>query len=304
MAGGAAMDGRRVLYVFYSFGEPDMRSVAIAGFARDTRELVNAEPPEVEIWGLNLASHFLKRWNRWYQLHPPDWRGKEVGEEGYYGRDPEHLHFLQTCDALVYMNFPDDRIPTATQFPLAEVTKAIGRPYFTSSMAYILGHAIYEGVDEIKLFGVNLSSHAEYLSQRAGVEYLLGVAEGRGIKVFLPPGCPLLQAPLYAIHRDDVRQMAQERLDQWKARYMEEWASYAATYGAFYQARKYDDEAEISRLRRKLGQHQADLNACQGGIREAQHWLATLGGADLHMADLPKLESPKGLEEPEPEIVR
>ena len=48
-------------------------TVAIVGFAKSTRHLVPYEDMETEIWGINDAYHvkgFMKRWDRWFQLHP------------------------------------------------------------------------------------------------------------------------------------------------------------------------------------------------------------------------------------------
>ena len=92
-----------------------MKSVAIVGFAVQTRDLANAEPPEVEVWGMNVNHVFLKRWDRWFQLHPQSWH------KGKYGRDDAHLAFLRTCNVPLYMNDPMPDMPTAVPYPYEAV---------------------------------------------------------------------------------------------------------------------------------------------------------------------------------------
>lgn len=70
-------------------------------------------------------------------------------------------------------------------------------PYLSSSIAYEIALAIHERFEEIHLYGVDLNTESEYAWQKPGVEYLLGVAAGRGIKVLLPDNCPLLRGTLY-----------------------------------------------------------------------------------------------------------
>jgi len=70
-------------------------------------------------------------------------------------------------------------------------------PYLSSTIAYELALAIHEGFAEIHIYGVDLNTESEYAWQKPGVEYLIGVAVGRGIKVVIPDNCALLKAPLY-----------------------------------------------------------------------------------------------------------
>ena len=77
-------------------------------------------------------------------------------------------------------------------YPFEKVIAAT-RDYFISSITYMLSHAISMEPDEIGLFGVDLAPDEEWSYQRPCVEYLLGLAEGRGIKITLPEGSALLK---------------------------------------------------------------------------------------------------------------
>jgi hypothetical protein len=56
---------------------------------------------------------------------------------------------------------------------------------FTSSTAYALALAIYKGFTRIELAGIEMASDTEYVRQRPGVLFWIGVAVGRGIDVVL-----------------------------------------------------------------------------------------------------------------------
>jgi len=77
-------------------------------------------------------------------------------------------------------------------YPYEKVIKAT-RDYFISSITYMLSHAISMAPDEIALFGVDLMPDEEWDYQRSCIEYLLGLAEGRGINISLPEGSALLK---------------------------------------------------------------------------------------------------------------
>ncbi len=79
-------------------------------------------------------------------------------------------------------------------FNVRSLTEA---PYLSSSIALEMALAIHEGFAEIHLYGVDLNTESEYAWQKPGVEYMCGIAAGRGIKVYLPDNCPLLTGTIY-----------------------------------------------------------------------------------------------------------
>jgi len=76
-----------------------------------------------------------------------------------------------------------EEIPLFVPFPLKKCVEEFGMPYFTNTICYMIAYAILAGAREIELYGVNQASSHEYSEERGGVEYWLGVASGRGIKV-------------------------------------------------------------------------------------------------------------------------
>mgnify|MGYP001619905490 CR=1 FL=1 len=47
----------------------------------------------------------------------------------------------------------------------------------------MIAYALMQGAEEIHIFGVNQAGAHEYLEEKGGVEYWIGVAVGRGVKV-------------------------------------------------------------------------------------------------------------------------
>lgn len=70
-----------------------------------------------------------------------------------------------------------------TNYPLREVTEHFGVDYFTNTVDYALALAIYQGFTEIDLYGVNMAWGSEYSFEKPGVEFWIGMAKGRGIKI-------------------------------------------------------------------------------------------------------------------------
>lgn len=74
-------------------------------------------------------------------------------------------------------------IPLSEAFPLEACYKAFGQPYFLNTIAYMIAYALLQGAKEIELYGVNQASSSEYFYEKSSVEYWLGVANGRGVKI-------------------------------------------------------------------------------------------------------------------------
>jgi len=77
--------------------------------------------------------------------------------------------------------------PNAILYPLEDIVDFFKLPiaYFTSGPEYAMAWAIKEGFDEMTLYGLNMSVHEEYHSQKPGMEFWIGIALGRGVKVNL-----------------------------------------------------------------------------------------------------------------------
>jgi hypothetical protein len=112
-------------------------------------------------------------------------------------------------ESLVYLPSSDPEtleVPNVVAFPTDEVLEEVKRKYFASAIGWQLGlalllHTRYGAPTRIELYGIDLRSAAEYEYQRPNVEWLCGIAEGRGIEVVIPDESALLnqdgRSPLY-----------------------------------------------------------------------------------------------------------
>ena len=63
--------------------------------------------------------------------------------------------------------------------------------WFSSSISYCLALAMEEGATDIGMYGIDLESGEEYISQFTGCAHLMDLALARGINIHLPTGCGL-----------------------------------------------------------------------------------------------------------------
>ena len=68
-------------------------------------------------------------------------------------------------------------------YPLKEIIASFGIDYFSNTIAYAIALAIYEGYEEIDLYGINLDNLQEATHEKDGIDFWCGFAKGRGIKV-------------------------------------------------------------------------------------------------------------------------
>lgn len=144
-----------------------------------------------EIWGLPWISY--PRVTRLFDLHSdelvsnstPGW----FTEQDWLKEANPQRNVLCYCDPSRLHLYPN-----SVAFPLAEVNKSIPIPYYENTIAYQLALAIHEGAEEIGLWGVHMMGRQEFTLERPSVTYLIGLAQGKGIKVTVAPGSPLFMS--------------------------------------------------------------------------------------------------------------
>lgn len=158
--------------------------VAVIGLSPTTHGKAPWIDAEWQKWGLPWDAHWA-RLDRAFELH--DLRLLE-GEHSRRGAD--YMDRLRGIGSL-FMQEAYPSIGNAMRYPFEAVAESIGAYYFNSSIAYALALAIHEGAEEIGIWGVDMKGEDEYAYQRPNMEYLIGVARGKGIKVYVPDESPL-----------------------------------------------------------------------------------------------------------------
>lgn len=260
--------------------EKTERRIAIVGTA-PTRDAVPYDDPTLEIWHLNDA-HVLnpKRADRWYDLHPidrmyfrpPNDRPVSAGDvpAGFFVRPHNHLAFLRRQAIPVYVQDAAALgSPSARTFPREACEQLF--PQYCSSPAWMVAHALVEGVTELHVYGIHLATEWEYIHQRPNFESLLTLAASRGVKIVLPRGCPLMRAShAYGYEADpDIPKVALQRKQQ---RIQDEIAFLVKTEkGRKWYGRKDPNYAS------RLAWLNAQLLDCQFGIHHCVAQRAPVG---------------------------
>ena len=163
---------------------PKRSKVAIVGFASSTRHLAPFDSSVHEIWALNQLYRHIPRAERWFDIHT------NYDEHVVEGTD--HIGWLEKCPIPVYMNEYRKQYQTSVRYPIEGVIEFFGRDYFTSTIAFMIALAIYEGFEVIDVYGVDLIVGTEWETQRQCAEYYIGWARGAGIEVHIPAASSLL----------------------------------------------------------------------------------------------------------------
>lgn len=256
-------------------------NVCIVGFADGHRHLalnlIGREEPDTEFWGINRLHAVLpgRTWHRWFEIHDL---------KKFYRDDEEHRGFLAGALAPVYIR-PQDAplakawgIKAATPYPLDDVLEAFPR-YFTNTISYLLALAILMEFEKISMFGVDMAQdtvlHAEYAEQRPSCEYFLGVAQGLGIEVELPPGSDLLKSfTLYGFDDDTIARgkllSRREELNQ----------------------RLANVQGQVAQLDGQRGQMIGGINQLQGALQQVDYELRNLMPSEAIVGPAPRVPTP------------
>lgn len=159
--------------------------VAIIGLSPSSRANIPWENDEWEKWGLPWDEGYWQRMSRTFEMH--DMR---LLKSEYCKRRPGYFDRLTECSRL-YMQSECQEVPNAERYPFEAVSESISGVYWNSSISYALALAIHDGASEIAIYGVDMAADDEYGYQKPNMEYLVGLARGKGINVSIPDTSPL-----------------------------------------------------------------------------------------------------------------
>lgn len=187
------------------------RKIAIVGTAPSSVMDAPYDDPTWDIWSLGANQVKIKRFTRWFELHT--FHALECAQ----ALQQQRVDFFKKIGKDLTIGHENPLLPDAVMYPKDEVIKFIygnqDNAYFTSSIAWMIALAIYEGASEIGLWGVDMVGDCEYSYQRACCEHLLGIARGRGITVNITPHSPLLRAErMYAFEYTNFAGEVQARI--------------------------------------------------------------------------------------------
>jgi hypothetical protein len=181
-----------------------MRTVCIVGSAPTTREDAPWDDLTKPIWVFNEAAEieWCKRADAVFQMHLP-----EVYRSPLNRTDPKHWEWLQQEHGamVIYMQDVDPAVPNSCKYPLDEIFARYrfhwpdGDPirFITSTPAFAVALAVYQGYEKIEIYGCDLHSNTEYQYQRDNFAFWVGIALGEGVEVEMHGGWDLFDVPVY-----------------------------------------------------------------------------------------------------------
>ena len=123
------------------------------------------------------------------------------------------LNWIKTSPVPVVTSRKHPDYPALVEFPLEDVLNNLGHDYFNNTAAYAVAFAIHTGATQISLFGMDYTYANTHQAEkgRACVEFWLGQAHARGIKINLPQSTSLMDSNcprasrLYGYDTTDVK---------------------------------------------------------------------------------------------------
>lgn len=154
--------------------------IHILGKGEGWEEIKDVKEGEI-IYGVNDSFLRVPKVTHTFHMHDMD---------EYYENERTHsstklcaIHGKEKPEMEFYSLYEWKMVPHSKAYPLDEIVNHFGVCYFNSTLDYMLAFAIYSGATEISLYGVNMTQKEEWRSQKPGVEFWIGVAMGKGIKV-------------------------------------------------------------------------------------------------------------------------
>lgn len=190
--------------------------VSIVGFASTSRDQAPYDDDSWEIWGMNNLFKFAKlqtHWDRWFEMHDP-----EKISTYYVSHWAEYQKFMKEFTGPIYMHRRMEEFPRSVELDLDKIRNLAKagdeskRKYFCSTPSYAIALALHLGFKEIRIYGIDMVGDEEYGYQRPNMEYWIGVAEGMGVKFFIPDTSALCSSSgLYGFEGDLTQYALRQR---------------------------------------------------------------------------------------------
>ncbi len=169
------------------------------------------------VWGLNaIRPPWVRKWSKMFNLH----RFKHLERDcpQYVDVDTAWSKRNPEVPMVVIDRWPNSRLANMVLFPREKLRiLPRGGVYHAGSFDMMVAYAILLRAEEIAIHGVRLTNETgEPISARACLEYWIGVAEGRGIKVTTAGDCDMFAQFHYVRSQtvygfDDVHMVEQRR---------------------------------------------------------------------------------------------
>lgn len=167
-----------------------------------------------ELWGVNnIHTKFPDvTFSKWFEIHDIKMQRGTFLRRGYSHYPPasensvhDYLKGLDDLGIPVYMQRKWARVKKSIAYPHDKIVEEFGS-YMGCSIAWMTALAIQQKADMIGFFGIHLTGN-EYYYQRPSTEYMIGIAEGRGIGITIDESSRLLHGNYEYAFGEDFNQI-------------------------------------------------------------------------------------------------
>jgi|TARA_Y100000310_G_C20703453_1_gene832251 hypothetical protein len=146
-------------------------------------------PYDVEVWAVNQTYKVARKVDKLF-ITDPRYNFKNQNNHNW-----DELNSLNIPIVSLH-KFPE--LKRFVRFPYDRIVERFGiqdSEYFSNTICYMVAYALYKGYKKIRLYGVDLATSTEYILEKGGVEFWLGIAIGMGVKVENTKGSMVLKTP-------------------------------------------------------------------------------------------------------------
>lgn len=106
------------------------------------------------------------------------------------------LEWMRRHPGPIYTSRGHPDYPGLVEYPLEEVVNEFRHPYLNNTAAYALAYALYIGVEKVSIFGCDYTYPDAHDAEqgRGCLEFWLGIAAARGVKLAMPKVSSLMDA--------------------------------------------------------------------------------------------------------------
>jgi hypothetical protein len=135
-----------------------------------------------ETWAINAMAGVIQH-DRAFIMDDLPYFAKQARTAPHLAGYKDWLH---KSTAPIYTSTAHPEFPASVRYPIEDVVQKLRVAYFNTTVAYAVAYALYIGVREMKLYGMDFTDRTNQAFSEAGracVEYWLRDAAWRNIKV-------------------------------------------------------------------------------------------------------------------------
>lgn len=126
-----------------------------------------------EVWGVNSVYKMAKKLDKLFITDP---------KLNYYDKPNHDFAELNALNIPIVSLHKFKELKKLVHYPYDKIVARWGSEFFTNSICYMVAYALYNDYKLIKMCGIDMATSMEYILERGGIEFWVGVGTGMGVK--------------------------------------------------------------------------------------------------------------------------